>query len=450
MAFADVVLYDLLYIIVFITTMYFINKRLRSNGFVGAYSGLTFGVLLYYAIIPLIITTFSNSYLLRANDYRYDRINKWFFGSDITSWDRIRASLMVIVGLIGIEFGYRCKRRRTFESVVMANESSDEKFYKTIRTLALLTLFAGGFSVILYTAAFGGLTNALQLAEILRQHYSSVSDYGISGVYSYFLLISGVLTISPILFYYLWKKQKTGKNLLLFVVSIVFASIYLLLNSGKSAILRLGIVFFYMFLHEKKIKHKALILMCAIIVGLPMMDIFDAIFAQEDLVETIKNFSYLYCIREFAVPAELTFSMDKICDRYGYMYFSHFVTDFLDILPGMSFPSSFANTSEFMKGANWMRLGGTPNDLITYGFLQLRAIGVFVTCSIWGYLSGWLDNLTAGISDETGKRLIGITVCMNMVSVITCADISSTILYNLSFILVAIVLGLYARKIRRS
>ena len=442
-------LFSILYLFVFFICLYMYKKRIRTNGFIGAYGGLLLGFIIYYGLVPFIMSVFSSYYLDKMGDYRYARILTFFFGESITDWEIIRASLMVLVGIFGIEFGYRVKRRikTTYTSI---NGLSDNNFFFFMKIIAAITLIGGGLAVLLYVFAFGGLSQALSLAETLRQHYSSVTDYGISGIYSYFLMLSGVLTIAPVLYYYVWKKEKSGFHFCLLVISVILAGIYLLLNSGKSAVLRLGVVFLLTFMYERKVKHKVLWFSAIVIVGLPIIDVLDALFAQENIGETIKNFSYLYGMREFAVPAELTFNMGKITEKYGYMYFTHFVTDILDILPGVSFETSFANTSEFMKGINWIKLGGTPNDFITYGFLQLRGIGVFFVSAIWGYISGWLDNMIGRISDKFGQFLIGITIAMNMVSVITCADISSTLLYNLSFILTAFILIVYYKRARKT
>ena len=273
-------------------------------------------------------------------------------------------------------------------------------------------------------------------------------DYGMSGIYSYFLILSGALTVTPLLFYLAWKNSHKTSDLIWSLFAFVLAAVYLLINSGKSAILRLGIIIFYMILHERKVKRKWFWFALVIMLGLPIMDILDALFAQQSISEAFKNFNYnyLYLAREFAIPTELNYNMNEIVQRYGYLYFKNLVTDFLDILPGLQFEASFTNTSEFMRGVNWMRLGGTPNDVLTYGFLQFRYIGVFVIWLLWGMISGWLDNMIGRINNERGRRMISIIVCMNMFSVITCADISSTILYNLSFILIALVLWRYNKR----
>lgn len=443
----DILIYLIIYVIAFCYNIYILKKRIKKDKFIGAYSGFLLAILLYYIIVPSIIYIFGDFYFERISDYHYERIIKYFFGEGITSWERIRAILVIFIAILGLEFGYKLKMKKNI-STKNENIYSYSAFESTIRKIAYSTLGIGVISVIIYIFAFGGLSNALNLSEILRQHYSSLADYGKSEVYSYFLVLSGILTITPILFYYLWKKDKKGIYFVFLVFSFIFTGIYLLLNSGKSAVLRLAIIFFFLFLEEKDIKHKMIAFIGVVVIGLPLMDCLDALFAKESITVALKNFSYLYCLREFAIPAELTFNMGKICSKYGYMYFKHFVLDFLNILPGLSFSSSFANTSEFMRGANWMRLGGTPNDLITYGFLQLRVVGVFVVCSIWGRLSRWFDNIISAIPDELGRKLIGITVCMNMVSVVTCADISSTILYNLPFIITFFILFIYSKKIK--
>ena len=437
----------ILYMFVILIYTYYTRLYLRKNRFPGAYNGFIMGCLLYYGFIPFIFIIFKGFYLNQAGDWRYSQILQFIYGPNVKFENILLTIGGLLVGLVGSNFGYKIKRR--FNNVAnneYISTALDDGFISVIRRTAYVTLVLGGFAIVLYVSAFGGLNRALQLAEVLRQHYSSMSDYGMSGIYSYFLILSGALTVTPLLFYLAWKNSHKTADLIWSLFAFVLAAVYLLINSGKSAILRLGIIIFYMILHERKVKRKWFWFALVIMLGLPIMDILDALFAQQSISEAFKNFNYLYLAREFAIPTELNYNMNEIVQRYGYLYFKNLVTDFLDILPGLQFEASFTNTSEFMRGVNWMRLGGTPNDVLTYGFLQFRYIGVFVIWLLWGMISGWLDNMIGRINNERGRRMISIIVCMNMFSVITCADISSTILYNLSFILIALVLWRYNKR----
>ena len=446
----ETLLISVLYIYILLIFTYFTKKLLRRNGFPGAYNGILVGCILYYVFIPLIFILFKDYYLEQAGDWRYSQILKFLYEPNVQFGDIMLAIGGLVIGFIGFNFGYRVKRRYIGKSEFYSRTFIlDGKFIIVVRRIAYVTLAIGGISILLYINAFGGLASALQLAEVLRQHYSTLADYGISGIYSYFLMLSGVLNVTPLLFYMAWKNERRKSDKYWCIISFLLAVMYLLINSGKSAILRLAIIIFYMILHENKVKHKWVWFAVVVIFGLPIMDVLDVIFVQGDVREAIENFNYLYLAREFAVPTELNYNMNDIVNQYGYLYFQNLITDFLNILPGLHFESSFTNTSEFMRGSNWMNLGGTPNDLLTYGFLQMRYVGVIIIWMLWGMISGWIDNMIEKIQDNRGQHMIAIIACMNMFSVITCADISSTVLYNLSFILVNITLWLYNKKIKR-
>ncbi len=439
-----------LYIIIFIAYVYYIRRYQKRNGFPGAYSGFMMGCVLYYIFIPIVLLLFEDFYLEQSGDWRYSQLLNFIFGEKVGLINILRTIVALIIGLLGLNFGYKLKRRQANDiDLCDSEEILDISFTNLIRRIGYVTFVFGGVAIILYVNAFGGIGSALQLSDILRQHYSSLSDYGISGVYSYFLILSGVLTVTPLLFYLTWKNSRRQVDLIMCWLSFGLSVLYLLINSGKSAFLRLGITVFYMILFEKKVKRKAIYFFVVIILGLPIMDILDALFVQQSIVDAVKNFNYLYLVREFAIPTELNYNMGDILNRYGYMHFRNLITDFLNILPGLQFESSFKNTSEYMRGANWIKLGGTPNDVLTYGYLQFKYLGVFVIWTLWGFLSGWLDNKIGKISNSRGKNLLAIIVCMNMFSVITCADISSTILYNLSFVLIGVVLWCYSKKVAK-
>lgn len=444
------IFFIIIYSIIAIVMLYMITLRLKKNRFPGAYNGFMIGSLIYYSIIPLILWVGANVFIENSSNWRYMEINEFIFGKDIAFRDVVRAIISLFIGLFGFEVGYSMKRHYRYDKCENDKKSIfNERFFKVLKIIAYSTLPIGAVSILLYISAFGGLSNALDLAEILRQHDSSITDYGIAGGYSYFLVISGVLTVSPLLCYFLWTYDKKKKYLILLFISIIMAGAYLLINSGKSAILRLAIIFLYMFLHNRNVKHKSFWFVGAVIIGLPIMSVMDAVFARENLLDALEDFSYLDKMRDFAAPTELNYNMARIVERYDYMYFKHLITDFIDVLPGISFKASSVNTSEFIKGVNWMQRGGVPNDVLTYGFLQLREIGVILIFFLWGLISGWIDNMLARIESGKGKRLISMLVCMNMVSLVACADISSTILYNLSFIMSVVILSLYVKRAKR-
>ena len=434
-----------LYLLILIALASFVHKRLLINGFPGAYNGFVLGSILYYVIVPIILIIFKSYYLNQAGDWRYNQLLHFVYGYDVKLSNILFAIGGLIIGMIAFHFGYALSRKSRNNNII--NYLIIEENKLIIKKAALTTFIIGSIAIFIYISAFGGLKNTLQLSEVLRQHYSSISDYGLSSVYSYFLILSGALSLAPVLLYLNAKNTQRKGDYFLFYCSLIIAFIYMLINSGKSAFLRLAIVFIYIFMFEKRIKNKWVYFIIIIALGLPIMDVLDAVFAQESVVFALKNFNYLYLVREFSIPTELSYNMNAIVERYGYLYFKNLITDFLDILPGLQFEQSFRNTSEFVRGPNWMNLGGTPNDVLTYGFLQYRYIGVFVIWLIWGGICGWLDTLISRIYDNRGKHVLAIFVCMNVFSVITCADISSTILYNLSFVIVSYVLWRYSKSI---
>lgn len=116
-----------------------------------------------------------------------------------------------------------------------------------------------------------------------------MSDYGMSGIYSYFLILSGALTVTPLLFYLAWKNSHKTSDLIWSLFAFVLAAVYLLINSGKSAILRLGIIIFYMILHERKVKRKWFWFALVIMLGLPIMDILDTLSGFRAYLDGINN-----------------------------------------------------------------------------------------------------------------------------------------------------------------
>lgn len=428
-------------LLIFSLTLYY--KRQKLNDFPGTYNGFMLGSILYYCIVPLVLWLFESYYVDNSWDWKFYRINQFIFSEYVSFGEKVYSILMTFLALFCFDFTYRCIRSRFRERHCYSSTENDllvSSLMNVVRKYAKISLIIGSVSIIIYIQAFGGISYALELAEALRQHNTSISDYNIASYNSYFLMLAGSLTITPFLYYIVLKHEKKKSNYIYMMISLVFMLLYMVITSGKSPFLRFGLAVAYLILDLYNFKNKWIIFPAGVMILLPVMDGLDALFIQGSILDALDNFSYLHLLKSFAIPVELIYNMEKIVDIYGYSYFKYYITDIVSVIPGISGDASFANTSEFMKGSNWKDLGGTPNDVITYGFIQLRELGVIVVLSLWGILCGYLDNIIDRMPEFTGKKVLSIITSVNFISVITCADIKSTILYNLLFTLTILLL----------
>lgn len=425
-----------------------INRRIKRDGFPNSYIGFFSGCMVYYAIAPLFLWWSRDYYMGQSYNWKYTQLLTFFFDAD--AFAVLYSILMLLLGLFFFHYFYvRRKNRAILEYEDTEIQIDNDKILRIVSIFAALMLVIGSISILIYLYPFGGFSNALKLADRLRQHDADITVYGISSLFKYFLVLAGVLNIVPILFYVLYSNKHKYRYLIGMFISIYFDYMYLMINNGKSAIIRLVVTVAFIFLYRRKVRHKFFIIVICGIVALPMIEVLDSILAGGSIVGSFGSFSFYLPMNSFAWPSELNYHLNDLTGQYGYMFFKHFITDFIDILPGFNFESSYANTSEFLKGVNWRSLGGTPNDVLTYGFLQIRFVGVIVVFGIWGHFSAWVDSMIEKIHFDSMKQVFGITVCMNMFSIVSCADISDIILYNLSFVLSVFILWLYTQhKIR--
>lgn len=445
-------IFALPYIFIIVLILCLIRKNSKKHKYANAFTGVMLGCLVYYGITPLFLWFNEDYYISNASNWKYSKLFSFLFNDSIGWYNVFSSAAVLIIGILFFVFAYSLVNKKYYEkdtTVRLVSSNNDFYFNKRIKALAFLLLIIGGVSITVYTLAFGGFARAYALAEVLRQHDADITNYGVSGIYSYLLILSGVLTIVPFLLFLVWKNEKRFIYSLLIIISLFLLFIYFLLNNGKSPIIRFVIIVFYMLLFWKNIKHKFIIIGICAVVAVPVLDVLDYVFAQWDINEAIKSFSYQSSILRFCYPTFSNYNMNSITDTYGYMYFTHFITDFISLLPGVEFKSSHVNTSEFFSGSNWQAVGGVPNDLLTYGFLQLRLIGVVVVFFLLGLLSGWFDIKIRDIKNVCSRNMMGIIVCMNMFSVVSCADIQDILLYNLSFTITIIILFAVNKDNRR-
>ena len=114
-------------------------------------------------------------------------------------------------------------------------------------------------------------------------------------------------------------------------------------------------------------------------------------------------------------------NLDKMIELHGFRWGKDFITGPLSIVPGINFPASYEVSSEAIFGRNWQMIAGVPDDIITFGYLQLGFIGVLFVGWLLGIVSGKLDRLICQMNYETFGVLI-TTIIMSMYGYLINAD----------------------------
>lgn len=409
-----------------------------NNGNISGMSGLLFGFMLYYGVVPLIVVinldSMKDIYIFKKYYSHYiDRsVSDFFYGLLMSA-----IALFVLVNEYKRSYQKETRRQRKFQSV------SYDSVYRILKMVGLLCLIVGGGSFIILAISLGGIKSTLAAGEQIRQHYTSLSS--MTSLYLLYIPAK-ILEITPFIFYILeWKRKK---NIVWLIISLLLVSLYYLFNSSRSQILIFLICFIYL-VYMRHIKEKKLFwpaFIVAAVIALPLLDLLDDLFLFfQNGSWNVKSINYLRYIVDFSAPHILNINLHTIVEEYGYRYFFTFFEDILSLLPGVDFDPTYVNTSLFISGPYWVNTGGIPNDLITFGYIQFGPIGVIVICYFVAKLISTLDCTVNGLDNKSLKLFFGIMLATRLWDLIASADFR-TIIQGRYVLLLTIITLLYIRK----
>lgn len=442
------------YIVVGVLLVLYVNRINKRNGFVGMGAGFCMGLLVYYIIVPLMLVLFKSYYSVQP-DWKYSYIQIFFYGKHGNDSAIFLSLGLVVLSFISFYFGYRVKFRLFHIDkpaiISGANSSrwsmqSDSNLRKGIFQIGCFLTIGGLLCLAVYIRAFGGIARAFQLADAVREQSTSYEMFGVSGIAPYMLMLSSIALVGMIVLFLLCVSPKYSSHItkyyIAFAFSLIPAGIYLRLNNGKSAILRVALVFAFLIL-KKYYKHPWLIIMVCALFASPILSVLDTVMAGNP-ISTV-NMDIRGFVTYFYYPELAVVNVGDIARIYGYQYFKYFILDIIDFLPGISVDASYLPTSEYLHGADWIYSGGVPTDVITYGFLQLGVCGLIIYMLLCGILCRNVDNRIKKIESAHYKDVISAFIATNIFTIIAAADIAPILKYNIPFVLV-IVIGSMIQK----
>lgn len=422
--------------------MIFLLKK--SKEFRPTYKGFMFGMLFYYIIIPIIVllnVNELNEIELAKGKYCTYSVQRFIINGNFV--DFLYSNFIVTISLLAFNIFYSISKKikiRDFNSI---------KTLKIVKFFAIVTFIIGSFSLILLFLSFGGIKNALSYAEYLRSFNNDANE--IIGESTIFIILARLITVTPFLIVYIiqdtsLKLVKKQYYKFLLVISFIMSILYFLFNAGRAPLMAFIICFAYVII-RKRVKRPWIFIIVICIIALPMLDILDSLFYYfNSKTFDFKEVNYLKYIAQFTVPYKNTLAMKKIVDTYGLRYFSDFITAFLDFLPGVYFPASYVNTSEFIVGSNWIALGGIPNDFITFGYIEFSFIGVIILSSILGLFLRIIDMKLSKFKNNDAKYLFSAILSIYIFLMISSSDIISILKGGWILNTVVIIILLSTRK----
>jgi len=432
----------LIIVIYFLSGIYIgisLIKRNKKNNIVGCYSGITFGIILYYCFIPTISLIF-----IKKISVQYPDIEQFIGSKNVL--EMIFPIILILMGFFLYNCAYNQANKR---STLNNSEYNSGKIRKISSMVGFFSLIIGGISLVIFIRAFGGVKQAFSYAETVRSFNTNLSDY-VQGNIAILIIPARLVTVSPFAFFILLNEKETKNKVIyriFFAVSLVLAIIYFIFNAGRAPLLCFLLSFALVYIYKVKKKPWKFIVVLAI-VSLPILDVLDSfsLYLQSGNWRTSSS-NYINYIYQFIHPFKNIVNMVNIVDIYGMRYGKDFVTAILGMIPGINFPTSYENTSIFFNGKDWRMVGGTPNDLVTFGYIEFGIVGVFLIFIILGYFSGVIDKIIKNMPDGDIKNFISTTMMIQILTIIPNADFISIVRGGFILIFISIIiLNSYKRR----
>lgn len=431
----------IIYIIIGILAIYLSKKNKIIEK--PSYNGIIFSMILYYIVVPIILLLFTKDFvdyenkcgMWCNNSIKHHILNKNF-------WDILYSALCVGVSFLIFNYSYK-KSRSNY--ICTAENKNLIKFFDLFNKF---TLIIGGISLIVFAISIGGIIEMIKKAEYYRSFSNSLVDD--IGIFAILIIPSRLVTVTPILSLFLIDNDKKNrkKYLITLIISMLLSTLFYLYNAGRAPIILFGLSLFYIIL-KKYIKNPWIVIVILAVFGLPLLDITDSLF--KGLLNGGKidvSFNYVKYLYQFIYPYRNILNMKNINNEFGYRYFLDYITSFVDLLPKVSFPASYENTSLYINGSNWKVIGGIPNDFITFSNLQLGIIGNIIISYFLGFISSILDMKASNLKSGFGKNLIIAVLTLYSYSLVISFDFCTFIRGNVILIIVGILI-LSSCKIER-
>lgn len=376
-------------------TVFLIWRYLRINRQATTISGILTSFCTYLCIIPLIVLTFGDEYILKYG-YHCLMEDEYIF---------ISLYFALFIFLLFLVLGY--DNQSHLNRKVKIDESKLELLSKKI---GLFTLIIGTLSFILYAHSLGGIATLLLKAEYLRSFTTNKAELTDSRM---FILVipARLVTVSPYLLLLARDKMNKLTNTFLFIISIIFTCLFYLTNAGKTDVLIFGLSFFVPII-SYYFKHKWMVTIFIAALSLGLVNYLDSFFLYLATGEfTLSNDGgNLAVLNQFVYPIRNVINMDNIASLHGFRYGQDFITGVLNIIPGLNFEPSYQQTSEYFGGADWKATGGVPNDIITFGYLQFGYLGIALMGIIVGIVCGKVDRCIRQLADSFANRTLKCTL----------------------------------------
>lgn len=428
------------YLVLFIFIGFRLIVQNKKMGYVGVYSGFSFGMLVYYVVVPSLVIVNIERIVLENQLYL------WFVKEKDTVYF-IYSMVLTLFGFVFLNIGYNS----TIGSRIHQHRFVDDSRFNQATVLKVFsgfgyfTFIVGGVSFALLLRAFGGVSAALRMAEINRSFATSLSHL-VPGRMYLFYVPARLISVSPYLFAVLMFNRRKVSDKVVFVVSFILTIVFYLFNAGKAPL----VIFFLSFLivPAKQIMEKVWMkIVVSGLVMMPLLDVLDELFV---FFATGKweqfQINYPKYVIQFAFPYRNILNVLDMVAKSGLRLGGDFVTAFINFIPGVNFQRSYEQTSWFFYGDSWRVTGGVPNDAITFAYLQFGLLGVGVVFFVLGRIFSRVDEAVQRLPKGPTKDLVLGTLVLNSFFLVSSSDFEAFLRNN--YVTFTLFISLFLLRVR--
>ena len=256
----------------------------------------------------------------------------------------------------------------------------------------------------IYVSAFGGFEAYIEYSRAVRSGVSSINN-----PFSFLQPFSGLAILSS---FYFWslviKKYRFFLSFTGLILSVAFSIYILLTNAGRVGFLLYFATFFIACIYTKKIKPFNIILIA--LFGFPLAILLLYYGSLYFNIKASNSISY-YFIKEISFVFVSFFI--QLLEGDPYRIFIDFFMAPTHLLPSsltLGWYETIEQTNTILvsgaKNGEDGVIGGIPVDLLTLGFMQLNAFGIFPVGILFGFLVKNLDYFLNKIKSSTLKAIL--------------------------------------------
>lgn len=288
--------------------------------------------------------------------------------------------------------------------IVFIHRQHENNIFKATQISAVLALIIGAYSLMLWTRAYGGLGNAILIADLVRSQESNIFN-----PYAFMVHVANILIPSTLFFVYACKKkQLLLLNILCVCIAMPLSVGLLIAQDGRLSMVLFVILIVLMAMnaseHGAMSKKKLLLMGATCIAGLVTIQYINSWTAylrtgiEYDATEYLGNESFVDVEFSHILRGGIYSVKQFWEDGSPFLIWQDIKAALFAWIPSRWKPDDIVyiweyNTTQLMHGA---ASGTQPTDMVTTAIYDMGIGGPIISGIFWGGITRYIDRLLGG------------------------------------------------------